>query len=92
LGRHAAAPATAAAVTTAKAAAVTTAETAAIAAAKATTGPTATEAVASAAEPVTATGERVETAVLSKSVALVPAPAATSSIETHNLKRTFDSP
>lgn len=49
------------------------------------------EAISTAAETVTATHEWIET-VLAETVPLVPALAATSSIETHKSERTFASP
>jgi hypothetical protein len=103
LGRHAAttgsaaaeaattgsAAAEAAAIAAAEAATVTTAEATAVTTAEATTA-TAAKTIATA-ETVTTAHERVET-FFAEPVALVSAPAATSSIETHKTERTFASP
>jgi hypothetical protein len=90
LGGHSAATATASTATTAAAEAATTTA-AATEAATAATITAAAKAVA-AAEPVTAaTAEGIKTFV-AKSIALVAAPAAAPSIETHKPKRTFVSP
>ncbi len=95
LGRHAAAITAAAARSTRRAAtaeAIAATRWAAITAAEAATARCAKAITASATEAVTtATAEWIET-VFSETVPLVPALAATSSIETHKSERTFASP
>ncbi len=87
LGRHSAATAASTATTAAAEAAATTT------AAEATAALAITTEAVSTAEPVSAaaTAEGIKTFV-AKSIALVAAPAAAPSIETHKPKRTFDSP
>ncbi len=89
LGRHSAATAASTATSAAAEAAATTAA----AAAEATAALAITTEAVSTAEPVSAaaTAEGIKTFV-AKSIALVAAPAAAPSIETHKPKRTFDSP
>jgi hypothetical protein len=94
LGRHAAAATTGAARSTAAATeAIAAARRAAVTAAEAT-GARCAEAISTApatAKAITTTHEWIET-VLAETVPLVPALAATSSIETHKSERTFASP
>lgn len=76
------------AIAAAEAATITAAETAAVTAAEAITA-TAAKTIATA---TAASHEGIKAAFVSETVALVTAPAATSSIKTHKLERTFASP